>query len=257
MSDVKSKFTLYAEYKDFVPRKTPIVFKSLSPRLNSVSQCLPMAFITFFILPLFLFWLIGSIGMKLTQDRFVREGNELTGIITSCAPVKSTQNVRVYYSYTFSSVRFSDSQILNGPCENYVAGDSMKISPGGANQLIVPFMMICGIPLVLLFLYQYVKTFIDFFYAWPNRSRLRTKGVLLEGEITSISDNKHKLRTRRPLERTTTYRIFIEYQFETPRKKILTGYTEAHRQDLLYQPLPPVGTPVTVLYADDHTHLML
>lgn len=52
--------------------------------------------------------------------------------------------------------------------------------------------------------------------------------------------------------------LVARYQFVSPSSgQLLKGSTEWERRDLKGKPLPPPGTPIRVLYADDETHMML
>ncbi|MFN8531421.1 MAG: hypothetical protein U0670_22685 [Anaerolineae bacterium] len=52
--------------------------------------------------------------------------------------------------------------------------------------------------------------------------------------------------------------LVAHYEFVSPTSdQRLRGSTEWERPDLKGKPLPPPGTPIRVLYADDETHIML
>lgn len=53
-----------------------------------------------------------------------------------------------------------------------------------------------------------------------------------------------------------TYLIYADYEFEVNNKR-LRGQQIKHRGDLRGQWLPPPGTPIRVLYADDDAYVML
>jgi hypothetical protein len=86
------------------------------------------------------------------------------------------------------------------------------------------------------------------FYALRNRFYAIPTGVFLEGEVTAVSGYS--------LSRTGAYYVRIWYQFMGPSKKMVKGYVEAQRQDLKKN-LPAVGTPITVLYGDEHNSMMV
>ncbi len=56
---------------------------------------------------------------------------------------------------------------------------------------------------------------------------------------------------------SSAYHIMVRYQFQSPSGATLAGRQQRRREDLRGQPIPPSGTPVRVLYADDDVYVML
>jgi hypothetical protein len=91
-------------------------------------------------------------------------------------------------------------------------------------------------------------------YNMPNRrnfQQLRTKSILLRGELVTINDNsgsnfylKHQ-------------KLKVTYQFTTSDGRELIRTQEHNRKTTKIVPKPQPGTTVMVLYANDHAVMML
>ena len=86
--------------------------------------------------------------------------------------------------------------------------------------------------------------------------QLTTKGVLLNGTISAIYNEDVRYWTRSGWVRAPNY-IFVTYSFTSPNGNTLSGEQMRIRDDLRDKLLPPVGTPIRVLYADEDTYVML
>jgi hypothetical protein len=80
-----------------------------------------------------------------------------------------------------------------------------------------------------------------------KRPRLQAKEVLLEGELVQIE---------RYIEGEQHF-LVAEYRFASPTGRKRQGKQMAEREDLRGKNLPLPGIPVTILYADDQTYVML
>lgn len=56
---------------------------------------------------------------------------------------------------------------------------------------------------------------------------------------------------------SSAYHLMVQYQFQSSSGTTLTGRQQRRREDLRGQSIPPPGTPVRVLYADDDAYVML
>lgn len=79
---------------------------------------------------------------------------------------------------------------------------------------------------------------------------LRRQGEIRDGEVIQClgkkeGQSKHGLV------------VSVRYKFLSPQGIELAGKQVALRNDLIGKPLPEPGTPVTVLYANDHIHCIL
>ncbi len=122
--------------------------------------------------------------------------------------------------------------------------DQRSDSAGTANFLIVGFLgfsYLMIISHIVGFSGQYRR-------AKPKFPRLQASTIILSGEMTSC---KPDIRYR------SGHHIIVEYQVQSPSGATLAGRQKRHRQDLHGQPIPPPGTPVRVLYADDDVYVML
>ncbi len=105
---------------------------------------------------------------------------------------------------------------------------------------------------------------INFFHGLRMNKRydlLIKNGVLLSGTIKNIYVKEQRFYYRdknfQMKEYRGTYYIVVIYTFTTPDQRTITGEQIRIREDLRDKPLPPDGTPIRVLYADDNTHVML
>ncbi|MFN8374501.1 MAG: DUF3592 domain-containing protein [Anaerolineae bacterium] len=78
-------------------------------------------------------------------------------------------------------------------------------------------------------------------------TRLAASGETLSGELTSASGGKDDY---------DHFQVVFRYTFLSPAGQTLRGTAYAQRDDLL-NALPAPGTPVVVLYVDDHIHMAL
>jgi hypothetical protein len=213
--------------------------------------------------------IVDVINDRLTQEKFSRDGRPVSAVIASCTPASPPNYAWLVYTYRVDEADFTGRHRVGGRCSPYAVGQEIDIvymaSTPSISQvvrsqapsfedLIAAFVF--GIGLCLL-AYRNTRVILDFFYAWGNRARLQTKGVLLDGEIVRAwcyySSTKGKF-----LRKTLVCHVVIDYRFETPRKKMLTGYAQAAwKNSYGKDDLPAVGTHVIVLYVDDNTHVML
>jgi len=72
------------------------------------------------------------------------------------------------------------------------------------------------------------------------RGRQLGRGELLRGELLSARLERH--------------RLYIRYRFTSPSGKVIEKVKMAPRSDLGGIPLPPPGTPIRILYRNDHIY---
>ena len=106
----------------------------------------------------------------------------------------------------------------------------------------IPFTIYC----LFWGVYRIVKTLYSNWRYW----KLRRMGNLLDGEIVKVEREE-------PREFHGPHYVIVTYKFETPDGRTLTRTMKNERHDLRNQDLPGVGTPVIVLYANDHAVIML
>lgn len=258
MGDVKSKFTLHPQHKNFALGESEIDIQTLSPHLTSMRGCFTALMGAVFMLLISLCLVTTVVSDVMTDQRYAREGKEATAIVMACEfePKMS----RLTYTYTvgetsYTHVEYVDHRI----CYELAIGTAIHIvylmsEPATARHIdrdnfpvntIFLMLFIC----CLVIPFQCIRLMRRYLYGRYTRRTLAAAYHLLEGEITAINGyNPYK---------HDAYYVRVWYTFEAPRKKVLKGYAEAHRQDLKGQDLPPVGTPITVLYADNGSHMML
>ena len=92
--------------------------------------------------------------------------------------------------------------------------------------------------------------------------RLRHSWRIVDGELVSLEwrggDYSWYNYLRRREETWVDNLIIAQYKFVSPSTgRVLTGWVKRERSDLKGSQLPPAGTRIRVLYADDEAHVML
>jgi hypothetical protein len=265
MSTVKT-FTLHENYKDFKPSQTEISLETLVPysAQGPIGCLLPLLMFAGLMFITCIATIYHETGVPLLFQHFSQE-TVAQVIVCQVSETKPNNYVlQLAYSYTWNSRPLVGQANLYGHnpegCASYLNQTiAIRVLEPDPNQTRIaaqmsPAILLTFIAVVMggfgaygvyLFLYVIILR-IRVRFSHP---RLTRAGILLEGEILSVrgySPNK-----------TRDYVVLVKYGFETPRKKYLKGYVEAKRNDLSATSLPPVGTPVAILYADDHAHMML
>jgi hypothetical protein len=270
MMPVKTKFTLHSQYEDFK-------LNVLRHELKNLDQSTSKDSIIFLSLKAIFagFMLLAGVCtvyfLAIVPFLFQHFSHETTAQVIECEMIKTKQYGPVpslTYTYIWNDQPFVDHNSIYGygmpECDSYLNQTAaIRVLEPDPNQtrLIAAEtshpvredigMFIAGLSMgafgaigLYLFLYAIVQNM----RAKHNFLRHTRSGVLLEGEIISIHGNRQVT--------TQAYIVTIVYGFEA-HKQYLTGRAEARRDDLYKAPLPPVGTPIAVLYADDHAHMML
>lgn len=104
---------------------------------------------------------------------------------------------------------------------------------------------------VSIFMVFFTGAFMVFLLRPVARDRwLARNGRILEGKVVKcdgrMAGSKHRY-----------FRLMVQYQFLSPSGLTLSGKQDARRDDMRYKLRPGPGTPVAVLYADDHNYKML
>jgi hypothetical protein len=266
--DVKSKFTLHTDYVYKPGQNNKIPMAVLSPHIRgSVEFAIVIAMsAVFLIIALCSLFLLPMLAYIQRIDyQLLHEGHEIPALVTTCDQFPDSSAFYTY-TYTVANVVYEGSDSLREPCAAHPIGstitavyhnsdpaesrinfDLMRSNQNAFGPLILLIgAMIIGGLVFLWIMGIYMKRYL---YARRHHRDLVTNTQVLQGEITAI--NGH---TPYP---SGTYYIQVWYTFETPRKTIVKGFAEAHRQDLKDKELPPVGTPITVVYADNGSHMML
>lgn len=81
---------------------------------------------------------------------------------------------------------------------------------------------------------------------------LATRGQVLDGILTSV--NLVKVVNRGRLLSFPTYWLKVDYEFKNPQGTLLAGKATSQRKDLQYGSRPSMGTPIKVVYLNDHYH---
>lgn len=84
-----------------------------------------------------------------------------------------------------------------------------------------------------------------------QRSTLTQKGVLLIGQIESVS-SKWEVKNW-----VNYYFVTVSYRVRLPNSKVMHSIETAIYMDMVGKPLPERGTPVAVVYVDENTKRLL
>ena len=120
------------------------------------------------------------------------------------------------------------------------------------------FMTVFGILGVLI---AFVYLVFHVWQFWCDDLLVR-KGQLLMGEVTKCEGNLDVTKTS--LDSTSygtplrgNYTIELGYAFRTPENKEIVDSIKAKRNDLIDHVLPELGTPIAVLYLNEHRYKVL
>jgi hypothetical protein len=112
-------------------------------------------------------------------------------------------------------------------------------------------LVICVIPM-FLFLFAFgIYCVVIEIYARYKYHHLRKSGILLEGEVV-----KSEYKTGQS-KRGEYYVLNVTSEFETPDGRILTRTFRGKAEDSTSRAIPPAGTRVMLLYANDRAVIML
>jgi hypothetical protein len=273
MSDAKNPFILHPEYENFIPGSSELKFNTLFPYGYEVKEASEGGWGC--LLLIFLGLLAGVIASLvviyitlIAPILFELVGEETTAQVVDCQvqPRKSGAVPHITYTYTWNNRELSGASTLvgstNADCTPYLHQSlAIVVLPFAPTQsypviktpyyelermsMLVGSLFLGGCAFYLLYRLLYA-IFLDWRYKriFPRLQQ----GILLEGEILKITGH---IGYKPPVHFVT-----VTYGFETPSKNRLTGQAQVTREDLKNN-LPPIGTPVTVLYADDHAHMMV
>lgn len=269
MSTVKTKFTLHEDYKDFTSGATQLKQDTLVPYSSQGSPgcSLLLSAGAIIMMIMMVFWATYEIAFPFLFQHF---SAETTAQVIECEVKKSdrTRSTWLTYTYTWNGRPMTSSASVSygsTDCNEYLnqmytirvlipdpSHTSLPIAENSRSTL--ERLGLIGLAIGVAFAtfgaaHKYLRDIVLQLYSKARYRRLLRQSILLEGEIIRIHSYKPS--------KTQDTIVSVTYQFQTPHKKSLTGWAEAKRNDLRDTPLPPVGTPVAVLYADDHAHMML
>jgi hypothetical protein len=277
MIDAKNSFILHHEYKHFTPGTSELVFDTLIPYENEVKKeggwWAVIGLFLILLLPfvMSLFFIYNTLIIPLLFERF---STETTGQVVDCriAERKIGDVPIITYAYTWNNRAYRGSSDIVGAgtsdCSAYqnqtLTIIVLSVDPARSFPKIAqtPYFhsqesaLLAGSLFLafasLLFAFQFLQTVLIYRRVGRIFPRLKN-GTLLPGKILKVSGYRTKnIIGYRP----RVYVVTVTYEFETPSKRRLTGRAQAIRPELK-DDFPPVGTPVSVLYADDHAHMML
>jgi hypothetical protein len=201
--------------------------------------------------------------------RFEQNGQPSIGEVLTCAPYQHLAEVQYQYAVgdmlltrvrrfypPLTCAEFPPGQRLN---LRYLANDPQRVRftddwvRAGLAPSEPPGMMfwaLCGLVMVILMfvgaLYGLGRYFARRWRYWRLRG-----GELLVGELTAVSrriDGRFFL---------TAY-LDVRYQFYNAQGELVMGQQTVQRFDLIKdKDLPPIGTPLQILYVNDRLHFAL
>lgn len=264
-------FFLDVEYKTLT-HSSQLKFETMELEIHNPFALGIFSLISFICIPLMLLVFYFLITELILDLQFRTEGVATQISITSCHMQrwgKNSHAPRVSYIYTVNGVEYSDIKLIprnnincdNFPAETLLDGVFIKSNPsqskitapisnyewGGMVNAYFGLTMITFI-FVLGSVYMPIAA-IRSFIGTRRYNRLLKNGQRLQGEIVTIKGEKRGTEKK--------FHVEVVYQVVTPEGKTLTGKQSKQRQHLTTDSLPAPGTPVWVLYADDHAHVML
>lgn len=248
-------FVLDRDYINFEPGSTYLK-RSTVINARFIQNCLKALAVLLVFLVLLAIVLIHA---SFRDSLFRYSAQTADGLIESC----ELRNTRtgyarfVAYRFTVGELVYQDEARIPGDCTAYPAGSALSvryITDNPQQSMPVPALFLEAkeyagllswiLPLNLIITLTIV---IVFYRRWQALRRLRRRGVVLAGEVVRLE----KIATR------SNIIVKIEYRFTVPRKRVLTGKAEAMRNDFRRKDPAVIGTPVTILYADDNAYVML
>lgn len=275
MSDAKQPFILHTEYETFTPGSSPLIFNTLLPYRYEVNlRGEGMWFWVWVGLSMMLFGLIASsAGIYLFGVQpFIYEhySQEISAQVVSCrikTYAKSGDVPILTYTYRWENQEFTRSAGITGhkeTCSDYldqaISVRVLTIDPGQSRPtfawaryfdaiMLAAFCVFILLDCVSLYgVYFLLRLLLAYWRAKRMYPRLQQATTILTGEILRVSGH---MNTKPP-----EYVVKVNYTFETPQQRRLTGWVEVVREDLRDK-LPPAGTPITILYADDNAYTIL
>lgn len=227
-----------------------------------------------FALPCFAAFLMSSTLVKdITTDRaYLAEGREVLVTVVSCERVSGVRSssTQTTYTYTVDGHTFEGSNIiaiLGARCEEYPAGttfEALYLPSNPAESRVIQanvshaawYMIMVD---ALLALTGLVCAYVSLAMIWLLISgvrglfhyhTLKRKNIVIDGELIEVKEEKVG-------RNKTEHNLNVTYRFQTPDGRILTRKQSKIRNDLRSAKPPPIGSPVSVLYADDNAFVML
>ena len=204
---------------------------------------------------------VSLVGRVERDDLYRAQGREMVARVTGCRMVKSgrsSSRPQVSYTYQVDGREYEGNQSLSGSCGNYpirshISGMYLASQPRRsellitAEQLAAPLLVRYGSDLAVLGVFGAFMALSAWFFVTALRRhwRLEANGKLIEGMLLEIRLEETSFRTGRK------HYVHVQYQFQNPEGITITRYQSQRREDLRDKQLPPPGTPVQVLYADD------
>jgi hypothetical protein len=269
MSNVKVKFTLHTHYKNFGLSQESLQLKILSllKDIGSLIRLFTKLLVLGCILLVINIWVVNSV----IQDQlFLHHGLDTAVKISNCTKWYGSKGGRTAstldYVYNINEQVYSGSIYLTNPwawaCEDYPIGtylravyldsnpSTLRIKEFSASPLgeVVKYLCVIVISLAAIpFMRRSASKHLKLYLQKRQKKLLFKHGLLLEGEIVSIQGSRQG----------SDFMVVVNYQFVSPTQNTVGGYASAHRRDLNSTNLPPIGTPIAILYMDDKTYMML
>jgi hypothetical protein len=264
-------FYLDPDYENFVLGQTKLKFSTLFA-MSIYEFVLGMILSVTFIIPVAV-WLSVSFAQEIhLQYRYYTIGLNNTVTVTDCK-IDDWGNrgkaPRISYIYQVNSVDYKDDYQVPRTdinCEAFPIGQALKakylpqepwllrITEASANatgwDTTFNYLLIVGMILFFGFgVVYFVMTLINYFIAKLHHSHLSKNSTLLDGQIINA---KSAIR-----DKPGYYYLDVTFTFQAPNGQNLKRKQSNKREDLRGKPLPEIGTPVRILYADDNAYVML
>jgi len=200
------------------------------------------------------------------KERLLSSLQTVTATVSGCAGPGRFQNIRFHYtvegkaydqSAYWRGTEFVGPSGLTDACTaptirlNYLAGDPNRWSVAPISPItrqereattISAFYVIIG-PFFLFVASIFSLTGYALRKTKEKQERLAKEGVILKAELIKAKEDTTE---------DSPFNIRCEYRFTNPRGEVLTGKTSGIRPDVKKKDYPPPGTPMLVLYVNDH-----
>jgi hypothetical protein len=267
----KSKNTFYLDpdYENFIPRKSRLKYETVGKGYLFVAGMLVL--VAFFGCMAAAFIYIAYIGVR-DFWQFNINGVETLATVGNCeieGDGTKYERLRLTYSYTVANIVYDARDSIPtkyANCEQFLTGNQVSIQYYNHNPAMSrieehpqwshvifgePIILLCAIPLFSIISLLGAGSIVIEFQARYQHRLLRREGILLYGEVVTAEYEKGQTGSG------NSYTLKITAEFETPDGRLISRVFEGKTENFISRVLPQPGTPVQLLYANDHAVIML
>jgi hypothetical protein len=265
----KSKNTFYLDpdYENFIPREMQL-------KQSTVGANWGMTVLTLFFIVFCGFVGIAIISLASAKVwnywRFSVKGSETGAIITACEDDADSNYPKITYVYMVDSVIYNtqyevtrqyarcgqfqlNTQIpiqyyLNNPAQSRAIPPDLDMSSLFWMVLFVLANIFYLLPFCLMAVLFGIVSIVKARYQY---SLLQSEGALLDGEVIKAEYKKKTVKN------VDYFNLSVTARFKTPDGRLLKREFKGVTEYFISREIPLSGTPVQLLYANDHAVIML